>query len=85
MVWRHHLGIDGQPLGHHRLLSTNEIGGQSVYTVCHLVRVMERKRLGLMSDPSAIGSAVQALLLMNPSRRFILTREGEDMVIQTED
>lgn len=46
---------------------------------------MERKRLSLMSDPSAIGSAVQALLLMNPSRRFVLVREGEEMVIQTED
>lgn len=46
---------------------------------------MERKRLGLMSDPSLIGSSIQALLLMNPSRRFILTREGGDMVIQTED
>jgi hypothetical protein len=46
---------------------------------------MERKRLSLMSDPSAIGSAVQALLLMNPHRTFVLAREGEDMVIHTED
>lgn len=38
-----------------------------------------------MSDPSLIGAAVQALLLMNPHRTFVLVRDGEDMVIQTED
>lgn len=46
---------------------------------------MERKRLSLMSDPSLIGATVQALLLMNPHRTFVLVRDGEDMVIQTED
>ncbi len=38
-----------------------------------------------MSDPSLIGSTMQALLLMNPDRAFKVFREGDDMVIHTED
>jgi len=45
----------------------------------------ELKRLDLMSDPSLIGSALQALLLVNPKRRFAVLREGGDLVILTED
>lgn len=41
---------------------------------------MAEVELDLMEDPAALGSRVQALLLMNPNARFTMERRGETVV-----
>jgi len=35
----------------------------------------------LMDNPSILGAKLQALLLMNPNKSFILSRDGEILII----
>ena len=37
----------------------------------------------LTSEPSSLGSFIQALLLMNPKRAFILRKEGDEVIVET--
>jgi hypothetical protein len=36
----------------------------------------------LMDNPSILGAKLQALLLMNPDKSFILSRSGEILLIE---
>jgi|TARA_R110000796_G_scaffold46583_7_gene112617 hypothetical protein len=43
------------------------------------------KEAELMGDPSALGSMLQILLIMNPTKTFYVSRLGDSVIVKDEE